>query len=375
MNILHIISGGEVGGSKTLLLTLSQSLKFSHVKSIIVCFIEGELYRDGINMGLDIRLVKQRSRFDLSVISAIKAICLQEEIDIVNCHGGRANFVGVLLKLRYEAKYVSTIHSDYREDYRGNKAKTLIFSNMNRVCLKFFHHYIAVTDTFKDMLAERGYKQDRIHVVYNGIQFPTEPPEFVRREVIMDYGLMGTSHFVTIVGRLHPVKGHRVFLDACKEVLEQFEDVTFIIAGDGELKGELIQYAVELGIQNDVYFAGFRKPDEFYAISDFSVLASYTESFPLVLLESAAFEKTVVSTDIGGVSRLIEDGVNGFLVPPGDASAMAARMLELLRDRRKAREFGTKLGQKAREEFSIQKVTETYIKIYKEIDGGFIYGN
>lgn len=375
MNILHIISGGEVGGSKAHLLTLAQTIKFNHIKNIIVCFIEGDLYQEAVGLGLDIRLIKQKNRFDVTIIAEIKKICVEEDIDIVNCHGGRANFVGLLLKPRYEAKYVSTIHSDYKDDYRGNLFKSLIFSNINRVCLKFYNNYITVSDSFKTMMIDRGYKSDKIHVVYNGINFYEEKPLMDKKDILINNGIIGARHYVTMVARFHPVKGHYVFLDACKKVLESFEDVIFVLVGDGAMKQDLLNYVNELGIKNSVYFAGFKKPDEYIYISDFTILASYTESFPLILLESAYYNKTVVATEVGGVGKLIEDGVSGYLVKPSDSEAMADKMLELLKDRKKSIEFGKKLGEFARANFSLQNMADSYVKIYREIDGGIFYEN
>lgn len=370
MNILHIISGGEVGGSKLHLLTLVQNIKFSGFRSVIICFMEGELYNEALDMGLDIRLIKQKGRLDFSVIKKIKTICETEDIDIINCHGGRANFIGFFLKPRYDAKYASTIHSDYKEDYRGNSYKTLIFSNINRLVLKGFNNYITVSDSFKNMLIERGYRADKIHVVYNGLNFNRERPEFDRERVIINNGIMGTKHYVSMVARFHPVKGHRVFLDACKIVLETFKDVIFILAGDGETREDLKQYVNELGIKNNVYFAGFKNPDEYFYISDFTVLSSYTESFPLCILESAFFEKTVVSTDVGGLKKLIDDDINGYIVEVGNSNMLAEKMLELLENPEKCSQFGKALYEKASSNYSIEKMVENYIRIYKEIDGG-----
>lgn len=370
MNILHIISGGEVGGSKTHLLTLVKNMGCSDFKSIIVCFIEGELYIEALELGLDVRLIKQSNRFDITIVKKLKEICIKDDIDIVNCHGGRANFIGFFLKFLYESKYVSTIHSDYREDYRGNKLKTLIFSNINALVLKNFNDYITVSHNFKQMLIERGYKSNKIHVVYNGLDFNEEMEEFYREEILINNGIMGASHFISMIARFHPVKGHTIFLDACKIVLENYSDVMFILVGDGESRESLKSYAKELGISNKVFFAGFRRPDEFYYISDFTVLASYTESFPLSVLESAFYEKTVIATKVGGLDKLIENGDNGFLVNVGDSKALADRMYELLEDPDKGIILGRRLFEKARDNFSIDKMVENYIAIYKEIDGG-----
>lgn len=367
MNILHIISGGEVGGSKKHLLALAQNMKARGHKNIVICLIKGKLYEEALEKGLDARLVKQESRFDLSVISRIAAICKDEGIEIINAHGGRANFLCWFLKKRVKLKFATTVHSDYRDDYRGNRYKTLVYSNLNRIALKAFDRYITVSDSFKEMLVDRGFIEDKISVVYNGIDFNKKLEGFEKDRIIDKYGLPERKHYVSMIGRFHPVKGHRVFLDACKIILEKFQDVEFILVGDGDLKDELKEYTISIGIEKHVYFAGFQLPDEFIYISDFTVMASYTESFPLTILESAMYEKTVVSTEVGGIPKLVENGHNGWLVPAGDSSLMAGRMLEMLEDERKCMEFGCRLNIKAKDNYSVENMTDSYIDIYKRL--------
>lgn len=367
MNILHIISGGEVGGSKNLLLSLVKNMDSSVCKNIIVCLIKGKLYEEALELGLDVRYVEQNKRLDISVVNRIMDICEKENIHIVNCHGGRANFLGWFLKRRYRAVYLTTVHSDYKDDYRGNKYKTLVYSNINRMALKSFDYYITVSDTFKNMLVERGFEASKIFAVYNGIDFNKERANVSRDEVLNKYKIDDAGHFVAMVARFHPVKGHKIFIDACRKVIDENTDVRFLLVGDGDLKEELKQYTIDLNLEKYVIFTGFRTPDEFVSISDFTVLTSFTESFPLSILESASYEKTVISTDVGGISKLIEDGVNGFLIQPGDSLALAARMLELLKDREMAVEFGKKLYLKARENYSIENLVRSYLNIYKEV--------
>lgn len=370
MNVLHIISGGEKGGSKNHLLNLCRSFKDKGRKSIIVCFMEGSLYDDAKKMGLDIILIRQSKRLDLSIITKINEICVREKIDIINCHGGRANFVCWFLMKKYAAKYVTTVHSDYRDDYRGNAYKTAVYSNINKIALKAFDAYITVSHSFKDMLVERGFKGDRIYVLYNGIDFNKERVCVNKNDVINRYSLGNHEHYVSLVARFHPVKGHKIFFDACKGIIDSGIDAGFILAGDGDIRQELENYAETIGIKNNVYFVGFRQPDEFLALSDFTVLTSFTESFPLVILESALYEKTVVSTDVGGVSMLIEDGVNGYLVQPGDSIKLCERMKELLSNTDKCEAFGKRLYEKASSSYSLENMAEDYGKIYKRILSG-----
>ena len=368
MNIMQIISGGEVGGSKNHLLSLSLELKKRNIKNIIVCMMDGMLYNEAKNLGLDVRLVRQKGRFDMSAVSKIIEILKSENIDFINCHGGRANFIGYFLKKKYKAFYLSTIHSDYRDDYRGNIYKTMIFSNINRFVLKSFDEYITVSDSFKEMLINRGFDSSKISVVYNGIDFDRVHKDFEKQEIIKKYGIKKAGHYVAMVARFHPVKGHKVFIDACELVLKRFNDVVFILVGDGETKSEIEEYVKKVGIADNFTFTGYIVPDEFVYISDFTVLASYTESFPLSILESAYYKKAAISTDVGGISKLIEDSVNGYLFNAGDSKMLCDKILKMLENDNNTVIMGQKLYEKARNNFSVKNLADAYVSILKKIN-------
>jgi len=204
-------------------------------------------------------------------------------------------------------------------------------------------------------------------VVYNGIDFDKQRETFNINDVVSKYNLPYRKHYVSMVARLHPVKGHKVFLDSINIVLRQFSDVQFLIVGEGDILSDLKAYADNLGISNNVSFLGFQKPDEFYSISDFTVLTSYTESFPLSILESAYYKKPVISTNVGGISDLIEDGFNGYLVEPKDKETLSKRMLELLNDNNKAVIFGDRIYNKAKKLYSLENFANSYIRIYNYI--------
>lgn len=368
MNIMQIISGGEVGGSKNHLLSLSLELKKRNIKNIIVCMMDGMLYNEAKNLGLDVRLVRQKGRFDMSAVVKIAGILKSENIDFINCHGGRANFIGYFLKRKYKAFYLSTIHSDYRDDYRGNIYKTMIFSNINRFVLKSFDEYVTVSDSFKEMLINRGFESSKISVVYNGIDFDRVHEDFNRDEIIKKYRIKRAGHYAAMVARFHPVKGHKVFIDACREVLKSFSDVVFILVGDGETKNEIEEYVEKLGIADNFVFTGYISPDEIIYISDFTVLTSYTESFPLSILESAYYKKAAVSTNVGGIPKLIEDAVNGYLFDVGDYKMLCDKMLMMLENDENTKIMGQKLYEKASNNFSVKNLADAYVSILKKLN-------
>jgi glycosyltransferase involved in cell wall biosynthesis len=120
------------------------------------------------------------------------------------------------------------------------------------MALKAFDYYITVSQNFKDMLVERGFNRDRIFVVYNGIDFNKQVNNMAREAIIEKYELKDTKHYVSMIARLHPVKGHRVFLDACREVVNSVKDISFLLVGDGEQKDSLSEYEHNLGLDEYV---------------------------------------------------------------------------------------------------------------------------
>lgn len=149
-----------------------------------------------------------------------------------------------------------------------------------------------------------------------------------RRQAI---GLPPDGMVAGCVARLVPVKDHETLLVAWRAVLQQLPNATLAIFGGGDLRNVLENKSAELGISARVQFIGEVRPDSLpHALLDLSVLASLDEGFPNSLLEAMAQQVPVVSTNVGGVSDLVTDRVNGLLVPKQDAAALGAAMVQLL---------------------------------------------
>lgn len=364
MNVLHIISGGESGGSKKHLLTLALEMKKRGVKNIIVCFIEGELYREAKDLGLNVYLVKQEKRFDLSVIKKIKNICKKEDINLVNSHGGRANFICYFLKKKLNIKFITTIHSDYESDYKGNTYKTLIYTKINKTALKSFDYYIAVSENFKKLLTHRGFNNDKIFTVYNGIDTKKQTSNITIDEVIQKHSLKRFNKYISMVARLHPIKGHRDFLDACESIYEDIKDTGILLIGDGDIKLELESHIKDYNIKDNVIFLGFKNPDDFFNISEFTVLTSHSESFPLVILESGLYGKCVVASKVGGIPEIIKNMENGILIEPKNTKNISESIKLLINNSELSQKLGDKLKRDVVEKFSIESLGDSYEKIW-----------
>ena len=334
----------------------------------IICFIEDTFYEDVVKAGIPIKVFKQKSRSDLTIISRLVEEIESKGYDIVHCHGARANFIAQFLKPKVDKPFLTTIHSDYKLDFKDNFYKRLVYTSLNTIALRRFDYYIGVSDFFRSMLVQRGFRRDRIFVTYNGIDCESQESFVTRKEFLARYGIEDKGQpIVGIAARLDKVKDHETFVEAAKLVLQE-EDALFLLAGEGS-EGEYLKELVRrYGIEEKVKFLGFVKdPYSFFKAIDINVLTSVSESFPYVILEGAKMKKPVVTTQVGGVSRLVEDGENGFLIPVGNEVLLRDKLLKLIKDRELAKAMGLRLFRAVQEKFSYDAMAQSHMKIYEKI--------
>jgi glycosyltransferase involved in cell wall biosynthesis len=140
---------------------------------------------------------------------------------------------------------------------------------------------------------------------------------------------------IVCVGRLAPVKGQHVLLDAVEQLVRQGCDLRLHLAGDGPDRPALERHAAARGLSSRIVFTGNLNQDELrrlYAGSDLMVLSSFGEGLPVVLMEAMAMEIPCVAPWIAGIPELVRDGASGLLVPPGDPDALAGAILAMIRD-------------------------------------------
>ena len=370
MKVLHVTSGGDTGGGKSHILGLLAALQ-GKIHAHLLCFLDGPVYREAVEREIPARLLPQERRYDLSVLIKLRRVIVAGGFVLFLSHGSRSNFLLALLKRRLSLPILTTIHSDYELDFLGNIYKQLLYTNLNKLALRSFDYYIAVSDNFRDMLISRGFPPQRLYRVYNGLDLsqvgkPSRDKEDFLRQ--MGVAVNSQSLLVGTMGRLHPVKGQGVLLEAVPRVLAAFPQTHFLIAGAGSEKKNLIRQAQRLGVADKVHFIGYvAQPDNYFNAVDINVLPSKSESFPYVLLEGALYRLATVASAVGGIPELIVDGENGFLVTPGDSGELADRLLCLLRDEGLRRRLGQNFYTHVRDNFSTEKLATDHVAIYGEI--------
>ena len=366
MKILTLISGGDVGGAKTHVLSLLAALS-RRIGVTMVCFMESEFTEDARKMGIDTRILPGNNLPATS--KKLETLIRQEGFDIIHSHGSRGNFMAWTLR-KCGLPLLCTVHSDPKLDYMGRPAAGLVFGSMNRFALRRLDWYTGVSDSMTDLLISRGFPADRIFTIYNGIDLDSPPPKLSRAEFLAQAGIPEETGavYAGIAARLNPVKDIATLIRGFAKAAACVPRLRLLIAGDGPQEGELKSLAGELGVAEKVHFLGWvEDTDSFYAALDINTLTSLSETFPYALTEGARQRRATVSSRVGGVPMLIDHGLSGFLFPPGDSDALADCLTKLAEDASLRERFAEALYDKVEKRFSLSATVDTQLDIYETV--------
>jgi len=223
--------------------------------------------------------------------------------------------------------------------------------------------------TSRNLVAD-GFEDARVRFIPNGV----DTDRFRPRSATDDpshapNGWPQGSPVVVTVGRLVPAKGLDVLLNAWSSVVEAAPGAHLMIVGDGPLRADLEAAARTLGLADAVTFLGAR-PDvpELLRRSDVYVSSSRTEGMSNALLEGLASGLPLIATRVGGAEDIVDDRVNGVLVPDGDAPALASALTELTTDDAERRAMGEASRRVALSRFALETIVDRYLGLFGELE-------
>lgn len=286
----------------------------------------------------------------------------ENHFDYVHTHGARANLYLSLIRKKINAKWVITVHSNPLLDFEGRGIMGWIFTQLNLKALKKADGILAITQNFANLLTNKiGIDNKKIHIIYNGIFFH-ESSDLPAKYDHPYFNLIN-------VARCEKVKGQDLLLKALKDLHDPH--IRLHIAGDGSELDTLKDLAQKLNISNQVTFHGFVNHDELthlYERCDLAVLTSYSESFPLVLLEAADNLIPLLSTEVGDIKKMIPSADYGFISPIGDLDMIKEQILKAsLMPSVELKEMAKREKEYLMNNFSLANQLETIIKAYGEI--------
>jgi N-acetyl-alpha-D-glucosaminyl L-malate synthase BshA len=322
--------------------TLGESLQREHVPVVPL----------GRRPGLDFAVARRMAR-------EIRA----RGCEVVHAHQYTPFVYAALAKLQVwpRFKLIFTEHGRHYPDVVSQKrywANRILFSRLadevNAVC-QF---------SARSLKEVEGFRVP-IDVIQNGIRLNNYAPNHTL-ETSLDIDPR-TRHIVCIA-RFHPVKDHSTLLRAFSEIARLRSDVELLLVGDGSLRNDLEHQADSLGVSNRVRFLGIRNDvPSILRAADVFVLPSISEAASLTLLEAMASAVPVVVTDVGGNREIVRQGVDGLLVPRGDAGAMAHACLDLLADPKRAKVIGMSGRGRVEQSFRLENTIGEYYRRYQNV--------
>jgi glycosyltransferase involved in cell wall biosynthesis len=314
-----------------------------------------------------------------SIISTVRRLArLIDELQIDVVHANRTMdlaLAGTAARLR-GVPVVSSLHwlgrlEDHPEDHGASLARRVEERAPVLLNRALADRIVAVSEAVKRSYASLpGFPVERTEVVYPGLHVADQPvPDASARAAARAaLGIGARVPVLLNVGRLEPVKGQRHLVPMMLRVRERLPDAVLIVAGGGDLHDELARLVAEARLGDAIRLLGSRSDvDALLAASDLLVLASESEAAPLPLFEAMRAARPVVATDVGGVREIVREGETGYLVPRGDAAAMAGAALRILETPGASARLGDAGRRLALEKFDIAHSLRALERIYAEV--------
>jgi glycosyltransferase involved in cell wall biosynthesis len=380
IKVLRIIARLNIGGPAIHVVLLTAGLDRAHFESSLVSGCEnpgeGSMLEYALAHGVQPTIIPQivgefsLGPQELKAVMQLYRVIRRQRPHVVHTHTAKAGFVGRLAaRLARVPVVVHTFHGHVLQGYYS-PLKTHLLRRMERALACITDRIIAVSEQVKRDLVSYGVAPvDDIQVVPLGLElgpflYGAESRGTFRRELQLNR----MEQLVGIVGRIFPIKNHRLFLEAAALVAKEESMVRFVIVGDGMLRPEIERYAHDLGLAHRVIFTGWRRDlPHIYADLDVLAVTSHNEGTPVSAIEAMATGCPVVATRVGGLPDLIQPGETGCLVPPGNALAMAKALLGLLRDPETARWLGHAARVAVRERFAAHRLVSDVEHLYVEL--------
>ena len=306
-------------------------------------------------------------QFNVWMLEEALKIASKRPPDIIHAHDWLVTPTAVALKHLFRRPLIATIHSTEMGRRGGIHSELQRHIHMMEWWLTFEAWRVIVCSSFmkREVIHAFGLPEDKVDVLPNAVT----PFEGGLRNVRDKYAGRD-EHLILFVGRMVPEKGPHILFEAAKRVLKRRWDVKFVFVGEGPLREKLMKEAEATPFPEKFYFTGFLPDDELkslYVACDLAVFPSLYEPFGIVALEAMSVGKPVVASDVGGFSEMIEDGVTGVKVRPGDAEELASAIERLVEDAELRRALGEAGMRVVRERFSWKVVAEKVLRIYRRV--------
>ena len=353
------------GGQNQVLLTVN-GLRAIGERAALVAHPDGELRRRAAE-GLELIPIAPRTEMDLTAAWRFSRVLKRLNPDLIHAHDphgvAMASLALSLTAGSAGENRTPPLVASRRVDFhlKGNSFSRWKYRQVD--C------FIAASEAIRQMLVADGVPAERTVTVHEGI----DVDHVVAAPPVNVHEAFWLPHHAPVVGNvaaLVPHKGQRYLVDAAHLAVQEIPDARFVILGDGELREHLEKQVREHHLEKHVLLPGFRT-DVLGCIKGFDLFAmsSVTEGLGTSLLDAMACGRPLVATRAGGIPEIVEEGVNGLLVPPRDARALAEAIVRALKDPDLRQRMGKAGFDRVRSRFTVDRMVAETAAVYARVAG------
>jgi len=364
VKVVEVMATGTNGGAQEHVYSLVTRMDPDRYDVRVVSLSHGSSVRRLEKAGIEVNVIDEPD--DRTAVSALAELLAPLEPEIVHNHMYRAEVVGTRAALLLGEQgckrpaVFSTVHS--------SRIRCVDDRNALRQLIPLMDRLIVVSKAIEQKIREEGRFGAPVSLIYNGVDLQRYNHQQPCCTLHEDYRIPESSPIVGVVARLEAEKGHRTLIDAWPVVLASHPEAWLLVVGEGSERNSLEAQAASLGISDRVVFTGRREDvPAVTAALDVAVLPSYREAQGLSVLEAMALSRPVIASNVGGIPEMIEEGVSGLMVPPGDCDALAGAIVRLLSDHPLADMLAKRGHDLVHERFCIELMTSSIESLYDEM--------
>jgi glycosyltransferase involved in cell wall biosynthesis len=357
--VLQVVLSLNPGGTERLVVDLVNRLR-PEVPMAVCCLDDEGLWGERLRReGVDVLTLKRSRGFRPALGHLIAQFAAKHQINVIHCHHYSPFVYSAVAKLWQPGlRVIFTEHGRLSDAPPSSKRRMA-----NRVLSYAPRTVVAVSADLKRHLVAEGFPDDRVEVIYNGIDVGPLPDPAARDRVRRELGIADDALVVGTVARLDPVKDFGTLIRA---VAERAGRETLLVIGDGPERSRLEALAAELNATTSVRFVGHREDArDLLAACDLYANSSISEGISLTILEAMAAGLPIVATRVGGTPEII-DATCGRLVPARQPAAIAAALAELGADVGLRKALGRAARHRVEERFTLDRMVREYRDAYFE---------
>lgn len=372
IKVCHVAMGDMWAGAEVQLLTLmTQLVRFHGFEWSVVLFNEGRLADELRKISVSLTVIPETYHGPVAIAFRLARLFKTFRPDIVHTHKYKDSIVASIAARCMGVRRVIRVVHGRPEPFSGMRnAKMAGYTMLDRLVIQLLVDKVVAVSSDLEQVLLRKFCRNRVACIPNGIDLEAIVVTMSRADKRKEWQVDDKTIVIGTVGRLVPVKGHMVLLEALQILRELHGNVKLLLVGDGPMRTNLEAEAKRLGLEQFVIFSGHQEQAyDFINMMDIFILPSLHEGIPMVLLEALALKRPVVASRVGGIPEVLSHGRSGILVSPAKPDELARAIADLIKNHEKAVAIGEAGRVQIESEFSASVMANRTVSIYESLVG------